>query len=232
MTRPEPVRVALLNDYEVVVRGLSSMLQPYRDRVRVVELDSSLPVLQEVDVTLYDSFGHEPVTFGDLGDVVGNERAGRVVVFTWNMHPELVERSLASGCSGYLDKSMGAAGLVDAIERVAAGEVVVSPFRELDPPAAAGEGDGEADGDWPGRAQGLSPREAEVVALITVGLTNEDIARQTYLSINSIKTYIRNAYRKMGVTRRSQAVRWGLENSMTPSVKRDLLPDEDQPTGS
>ena len=49
-----------------------------------------------------------------------------------------------------------------------------------------------------------------------------------------MKSYIRNAYRKMGVTRRSQAVRWGLENGMTPSVMRDLVPDpttSDEPSG-
>lgn len=223
-----------MNDYEVVVRGLSSMLRPYRDRVAVVELDAAVPVMQPVDVTLYDSFGHEPVSAPELDEVVANERSGRVVVFTWNLRQDLVEEALARGCAGYLDKSIGALALVEALERVAGGEVVVSPVREADPQEATGESPEDPDGDWPGRAQGLSPREAEMVALITAGLTNEDIAGQTYLSINSVKSYIRNAYRKMGVTRRSQAVRWGLENGMTPSVMRDLVPDpttSDEPSG-
>ena len=54
-------------------------------------------------------------------------------------------------------------------------------------------------GDWPGRAAGLSPREAEVLALITRGLSNQEIADRAHVSINSIKTYIRSAYRKIGV---------------------------------
>ena len=61
-----PVRVALMNDYEVVVSGLQKMLGPYADRVRVVELDTLLPVQSDVDVLLYDAFGRVK----DSGSVV------------------------------------------------------------------------------------------------------------------------------------------------------------------
>lgn len=56
----------------------------------------------------------------------------------------------------------------------------------------------------------LSRREAEVVSLIATGMTNEQIAERLYLSVNSVKTYVRTAYRKMGVQRRSQAMLWAL----------------------
>jgi DNA-binding NarL/FixJ family response regulator len=218
MDPSRPVRVAIVNDYEVVVRGLSSMLAPFRDRVAVVELDVDGQVDRTADVTLLDTFAGQPIADSHLESVLASEKAGRVVVFTWNMQPDLVELALAKGASGYLDKSTHAEQLVEALERVAAGEVVVSP--SFTPETDV---DGEPDdtqGDWPGRAHGLSPREAEVLAFITQGLTNDDIARRTYLSINSVKTYIRNAYRKIGVTRRSQAVRWGLENGMLPGPRR------------
>ena len=73
------------------------------------------------------------------------------------------------------------------------------------------------------RAQGLTCREAEVVALITQGLSNAEIARRSYLSINSVKSYIRTAYRKMGVTTRSEAVLWGVGYGfhMTPPSTPD-----------
>lgn len=58
----------------------------------------------------------------------------------------------------------------------------------------------------------LSRRESRVVALIAAGSTNEEIAQELMLSPNTVKTYIRTAYRKMGVTRRSQAVAWALKN--------------------
>jgi DNA-binding CsgD family transcriptional regulator len=58
--------------------------------------------------------------------------------------------------------------------------------------------------------RGLSPRECEVLRLIADGLTNEEIGSRMFLSINTVKTYVRTSYRKIGVTSRSQAVRWML----------------------
>lgn len=228
MSAPRPVRIAILNDYEVVVRGLAAMLEPYRHRVEVVELDIDGDLRHPVDVSLLDTFAGHPVPDEHLDAVVADRRSGRVVVFTWDTPRELVDAALAKGACGFLAKSTPAEDLVDAIERVAGGEVVVSGTADRG-------GDGtdvvtnvapeQATGDWPGRAAGLSGREAEVLALITQGLTNEEIAQRTYLSINSVKTYIRQAYRKIGVTRRSQAVRWGVEHGMAPSSARsDLRP--------
>ena len=66
----------------------------------------------------------------------------------------------------------------------------------------------------PGRAEGLTPRESEVVALITQGKSNAEIAACTYLSANSVKTYVRSAYAKIGVTSRTQAVLWGVKHGL------------------
>ena len=62
-----------------------------------------------------------------------------------------------------------------------------------------------------GIEQGLTRREAEMLGLIARGLSNQEIADAAFLSINSVKTHIRTAYRKLGVTRRSQAVGWVLQ---------------------
>ena len=59
---PVPIRVAIVNDYEIVVAGVAAMLAPYRDRVNIVELDSGLPVVSDVDVILYDTFGQSRAT--------------------------------------------------------------------------------------------------------------------------------------------------------------------------
>ena len=67
------------------------------------------------------------------------------------------------------------------------------------------------------RAEGLAKltgREVEVLTLICRGLSNAEIARSLFLSPNSVKSYIRTAYRKMGVASRSQAVVWGLEHGL------------------
>ena len=72
---------------------------------------------------------------------------------------------------------------------------------------------------------GLAPRELEVLALITQGLTNQEIADRAYLSINSVKTYVRSAYRKIGVSRRSQAVGWGLRAGLDHQPEPAAVPE-------
>jgi DNA-binding NarL/FixJ family response regulator len=208
-----PVTIAIVNDYELVVVGVAALLAPFSDRVKVVELDSKLPVSSEVDVILYDTFGQVQGSTVDVEALVGSSHA-RALIFSWNTHPELVEASLANGAAGYVSKSVTAEELVTAIEDVHAGKVVV--------PSMNGKGTPVDDGDYPGREAGLTGREAEIIALITQGLSNQEIAERSYLSINSVKTYIRTAYRKMGVTRRSQAVLWGIRNGMQPDVVRHL----------
>ena len=80
-------------------------------------------------------------------------------------------------------------------------------------------------GDWPGRDRGLSAREAEVIALITQGLGNDEIADRIYTSINTVKTYIRTAYRKIGVNSRTRAVLWGVDHGFRPDTIRARAPD-------
>ena len=214
-----PVRVALMNDYEVIVAGLQAMLAPHADRVRVVELDSLLPVHSAVDVLLYDAFGRERVT-GPVEQTIA-ETDARVVIYTWHLDAELVEEALAKGAAGCISKSLEGPDLVAAIEKVHGGSVVVSH----PPPGPEEKPDEDARGDWPGRDHGLSARESEVLALIAQGLSNQEIADRAFLSINSVKTYIRTAYRKIGVERRTQAVLWATRNGFVPTRSRHILGD-------
>ena len=207
---PVPVRVAVANDYEIVVVGIAGILQQFPDRVEVVELDSGLPVEAEVDVVLYDSFGQLQGKSMDVEGLVRDSGA-KVVVFSWNVQPELVEQALAAGAVGYISKGVTGEELVKLIERVHAGEKVVP------------ESDTEIDGvfgTWPGEVHGLSPREAEVLALICQGFSNDEIADRAYLSINTVKTYVRTLYRKIGVESRTRALLWGIDHGFRPDRVR------------
>jgi DNA-binding CsgD family transcriptional regulator len=62
----------------------------------------------------------------------------------------------------------------------------------------------------------LAPREEEVVSLVAAGLTNHDIAARMFVTDNTLKSYIRSAYRKMGVSTRSQAVGWAFSHGLVP----------------
>jgi DNA-binding CsgD family transcriptional regulator len=66
----------------------------------------------------------------------------------------------------------------------------------------------------------LTDRESEILALITQGKSNAEVAALTYLSPNTVKSYIRAAYRKIGVESRTQAVLWGVKNGFTPDHHR------------
>lgn len=209
-----PISVAVVNDYEIVVAGVAAMLAPHQDRIRVVELDSGLPVVSDVDLVLYDTFGQVQGDAVDLEDLVTG-RGHRVVIFSWNTQRDLVERAIERGAASYLSKGLSASEIVDALEAIHDGETIT-------PPTSSGLADGAANGEWPGRENGLTAREAEVLALIVQGLSNQEIAEQTYLSINSVKTYIRTGYRKIGVARRSQAVAWGMHHGFEPDRMRSI----------
>jgi DNA-binding NarL/FixJ family response regulator len=208
----QPITVALVDDYDVVVKGVANMLGPYSDRVVIAELDSTMPVKDEVDIVLYDSFAQPESDHEEIKTLVANPRAHRVVVYTWNFHPDLVDSARQQGAEGYLSKTLPARDLVAALEAVHAGEVVIS-----DSSTRARTAPGL---DWPGRGEGLSEREAEILALITQGMSNADVARLTYLSPNTVKSYIRTIYRKVGVASRTQAVLWGVNHGFTPDHRR------------
>ncbi|MEO9322894.1 response regulator transcription factor [Nocardioides sp. C4-1] len=218
-----PVRVAIVNDYEIVVAGIAAVLEPYAERVQLVELTAGLPVVSEVDVVLYDTFAQRQDSPTPPDELVGDR--ARLVVFSWDGERDLVAAALDNGASGYVSKGVTASELVDALERVHAGERVVSaptPGR----PGEAGGSPAEiaTTGRWPGDDFGLSARESEVLALICRGLSNEEITAQAYIGINTVKTHIRTLYRKIGVSRRTQAVLWGHAHGFEPDRARDLGP--------
>jgi NarL family two-component system response regulator LiaR len=210
-----PLRLAIVNDYAVVVAGVASLLAA--ERIDVVETGASQSVISDVDIVLYDTFGQIPGRGIDLEDFVRDSAGAKVVIYSWNLRPQLIEQALAGGASGYLSKVLTGPEIVKALERVMSGEIVILPGNH--------ETSVGGRGDWPGRSAGLTPREAEVMALITQGLSNQDIADRAFISMNTVKSYVRSAYRKIGVTSRSQAVLWGVENGFKADTLRTVDSD-------
>jgi NarL family two-component system response regulator LiaR len=213
-TASAPLRLAIVNDYEIVVRGLAAMFAAHPDRIEVIELDNRLPVESDVDVILMDTFGYVPGEGIDIAELARPD-GPKVVVFSVTHDPRAVESALAEGAAGYLSKSLTAADLIAALEAIHAGELVVP---DTDVPVPHGD-----DPASPRHEFDLSPREAEMMAFIAKGLSNQEIADTVYLSVNSVKTYIRTAYRKIGVNRRSQATLWAKEHGFGIATKRTFL---------
>ncbi len=78
--------------------------------------------------------------------------------------------------------------------------------------------------DYLGREAGLSPRESSILQLVVIGRSNQEIAQELYLSINSVKTYIRSTYRKIQATSRSQAILWAVRQGFLTERYDDESP--------
>lgn len=208
------MRVAVVNDYEIVTAGVAAMLAEHAQRVLVVDVDWDTATVDDVDVILFDTFANLDGVGPDVLDLL--DGGAKVAVYAWTGTPDAIAAALEQGASGYLAKGLSSVELVEALEFIAAGKEVVSPVFEFDPDRDSAH----SARDWPGRSAGLTAREAEILAFIARGLSNEEIARGMYLSINTVKTYIRTAYRKIGATRRSQAVVWALRNGFAANSRQ------------
>jgi DNA-binding NarL/FixJ family response regulator len=125
-----------------------------------------------------------------------------VLIYSRDMRPDLRARAIARGADGWVSMSTHSSGLVDAIERLADDKPL------------------EEQVDWIGHEAGLSPREVEVLSLVTMGMSNQEIADRLFLTINTLKSHIRQAYKKIGVTSRAQAVAWCMQHGFAPPEQR------------
>lgn len=207
------LRITLINDDEIVRRGVVAMLSRYDAQIGFAE--HANPASPQVDIALVETFVAGHGNGPDLARLIADPRIRRTVVYTWNFQPWLARDVIEQGASGYLSKSLTAAQLVAALHQVHAGVTVVSPSTRTSRVVGS---------DWPGREEGLTAREAEVLSLITTGLSNADIASRMSLSPNSIKSYVRSGYRKIDVTTRSQAVLWGISRGMGAAQPEQARP--------
>jgi two-component system, NarL family, response regulator LiaR len=218
---PASFSVALVGDWQVVREGLAPMLEPFAPRVRVVVPDDRPPAEGSgpadhacaivPDILLVDCYRRAPEDDVLVGHPAPPAPAGvRVVAYSWWLREDLAEAALAHGYSGFLGKSLAGPELAEALTHVHAGVRVVRPTpcpeTAVELPVRAVR--------WQECDVGLTPREVEVVMHVTAGYSNREIAETLHLGINSLKSYIRTAYRKMGVTTRSQAVLWGRSHGL------------------
>jgi DNA-binding NarL/FixJ family response regulator len=199
LTVERRIRVAVANDYEIVVAGLAAMLDSHHD-LDVVDMfivgeDSPS---EPIDVVLYDTFGRDSVDQDQLKQLVSTPLVRHVVVFTLSWAEALTESALKQGASGVLSKALNGEELADRLRKIVEGTPVVSP----PPHGRIASGTGR---DWPGRSFGLSERESECLVLLAAGLRNAEIARSLYVSEDTVKTHLKRAYRKLEVGNRAQA---------------------------
>jgi DNA-binding NarL/FixJ family response regulator len=170
-----PITVAIVDDYDVVMMGLAQCSISTATAWLSPSSTRNEALVDTVDIALYNSFAqpesdHEEAQpesdHEEIAVLVANPRARRVVVYTWNFHPDLIHSARQQGAHGYLSKTLPARELVIALEAVHAGETIISGFRRAR--SAVGL-------DWPSRGEGLSDRESKILALITQGESNAGV---------------------------------------------------------
>lgn len=149
------------------------------------------------DVVLYDVLGVHRTNGADLEQLL-RQTQSVILAVSRDLRPDLRARAIAAGAHGWISMSVDSLGLIAAIEAAADG-------RDL-----------PRQPDRLGQAAALTPREVEVLALIAQGHSNQQIADRLFLSINSVKTYVRTAYAKIGARSRAHAVAWCFQHGFAP----------------
>lgn len=184
----EPIRVAIVNDYEIVVSGVRAMLEPYADRIRVTETEAGGTPDRSADLVLFDTFASRRASLRRIDEIGDEDRTARLVLYTWGLSDAYLHDIDRSKVDGIVLKTQTGAQLVEALEKIDAGEPVGTDLLIEDP------------GD-----RNLSERELEVLALLAKGLSNRQIGHELYLSIDTVKSHVRSLFRKLEVNNRTQA---------------------------
>ncbi|QIG43751.1 response regulator transcription factor [Nocardioides anomalus] len=204
-----PLLVAVISPREVVRRGVVAMLGDAGRTIRVstVASDARSGDVGLVDVVLYDLERLTGAPHTELSRLL----AGSAVVVAFEVvdRPDLAQRALSLGVTDSVPPDVGTRTLIDVLRRAARGEGTSASAYRADRHAEAV------------RRYGITEREAGVLALIAAGMSNEQIAAHLFLSINSVKTYIRQAYRRIGVGSRTEAVLWAVRHGLAEPDPRE-----------
>lgn len=200
-----PVRVFLLDDHEIVRRGIADLLEQ-EDGITVVGeagvATGAAEAILSSDATVAVLDGRLPDGSGiDVCRDIKSERPelGCLILTSYD-DDEAVLAAVLAGADGYLLKEVRATGLVDAIRRVSAGENLLDPALAESVMARV-----TATTRAPSPLDGLTPRETEILALIAEGLSNREIGARLFLAEKTVKNYVSGILAKLGMQRRTQA---------------------------
>ena len=204
-----PVRVFLLDDHELVRRGLRDLLWAQEDVTVVGEAGTAAEALERIpqtkpDVAVLDvRLGDDPDATTGI-EVCREIRSAHphvaCVMLTSFADDEALFASIMAGAAGYVLKQIRGSDLISAIRRVAAGESLLDPavtarvLERLRTP--------QADND---PLAGLSPQERRILDLIAEGKTNRQIGESMFLAEKTVKNYVSHLLAKLGMERRSEA---------------------------
>lgn len=205
-----PIRLAVVDDHQMVIDGLKAMLTRHAHEVVVVgeasDRESARRVVTRTspDIVLLDVRLKGESGLDLCKELLASHSDCKVVFLTVYDDEQYLFQALRLGASGSLLKRVDAAELVAHLQQVRDGVVVVDPTlagRVAQSAARLHSGD-----FWPGAHLGLTQRESEVLKLLVSGLSNRAIAGKLVVSEETVKSHTRGIYRKLDASDRSQAV--------------------------
>jgi two-component system, NarL family, response regulator DevR len=206
---PGMVRVFLVDDHEVVRRGLRELLEAAGDMVVVGEagtaaeaqarIPGACPDVAVLDLRLPDGSGVDVCR-----EVRSRDPRIACLVLTAYDDDEALTSAVMAGASGYVLKQLRGPELVRSIRRVAAGESLLDPVLVAKLVAKLGASSGSPGGEDELLGY-LSGQERRVLDLVAEGLTNRQIAERVYLAEKTVKNYVSSMLAKMGMARRTEA---------------------------
>jgi DNA-binding NarL/FixJ family response regulator len=212
------VRLLLVDDHQVVLEGLTSMLASQSARIAILgattdpdeagRLAGELgPDVVLLDVRLRGASGL------DLGEQLIRRHPGlKVVFFTVYDDEQYLFQALRVGAAGFLLKTTTGPELASHLERVMEGDVAIDPA--LAGRVALTAAHLQSGEFWPGARLGLTQRESEVLELMVRGLSNRAIGQRLFIGEETVKTHARGVYRKLEVGDRAQAIATALREGI------------------
>ena len=207
------IRILVVDDHAVVRSGLKLLLSAEPDlevvgeagnaRDAVFEVRAQKPDVVLLDVVMPGESGIEAVP-----KLLHESPETKVLVLSMQDDPNYVREAFAAGASGYVLKEAADAEVVDAIRQVADGGSYVHPVLGARMVAADAQAKAAA------AADPLSDREREVLTLLALGHTNQEIAKQLYISVRTAETHRAHIMRKLGLETRAALVRYAIAHGL------------------
>src|SRR3954467_7319706 len=200
------IRLGLSEDHTIVRWALREALNKAEDIEVVGEAgtaEETLKMIQEVrpDVLLLDITLPDRSGFDVLSDLRSIDTAPLVVVLTWHTEPSYTARAIAAGAHGYVNKSVAPTELLNSIRAVSRGEQIMPPGVEQ----LLASGDGHP-------ASALTAREAQVMEMLSRGMTNHEIAEHLDISIKTVDPHRGHVLKKLGWRTSSELTRFAVKH--------------------
>jgi DNA-binding NarL/FixJ family response regulator len=203
------IRVLVTDDHTVLRKGIAALLEREHDMTAVGEAATADDAVIKAralqpNVILLDVVMPRKNGFDALPDLQRVAPEARVIMLSMQTNPSTIRQALVSGAAGYLSKRSSDTHLVDAIRRVATGSRYVDP--EL--------GGDLVVSDAAALSEPISERERDVLSMLALGYTNQEIAARLFISIRTVETHRAHIMQKLDLKTRAELVLYALANGL------------------